>query len=630
MGIVNLLGLPALCALLSLRFRERLTETLPVALGLWLLLLMALAFFRALSAIDFVSLALLAAAVILILRLQRERRRDFLRDTLGDSSALMMLGAFGLLFLLLRGKEPGAWDEMGVWALETKNLYLLDGFSGPYRNVAVRFGDYSPGLMLFLWWAAHLFPRGFQGGMLYVGVWWLFAAYLMPLAGRLRLRRIWALPVGVLVGLLILILPSTVDGSDYYCIMCELPMSAVFALFLWCLFDPAEHRRGFQGLRLFSCAAVLMLLKTTGLLYGAALLALGLVLRAVRRRGGEGVPRPIDRLPWWGFLTVGVLAALPALNWRLYCSAAGRSSYFETAWSNLAKGYDYLCYNFEVPFCSFPEFLPMMVKCFLRTVVTIPLHNYAAVTLDLSAMTLVLLLAGLAVLAWRKKLLSRRELVSLSACYAAALLAFSAGLLFILVFIFQEGSYADPEVMIIAIARYGQPLFLGALLFMAHLWLPEETPCLKKPWRSRTLLFACAVLLCCRMGMVWEHTVDYRAANAVRQEMAQESEEYYSDFRAALETAEGEDARILYLYQGEWEDEMLQRFLQFEQAPRSICFERVGSVRDEEALLRELCGKYRPDALYFRGMESPVFAGFPTGDGEGKGRLVKLEDGGEP
>ena len=104
---------------------------------------MALAFLRALSVIDFVSMALLAAAAVLILRLQKEQRRAFLRDTLGDSSTLMMLGAFGLLFLLLRGKELGAWDEMGVWALETKNLYLLDGFSAPYRNVAVRFGDYS-------------------------------------------------------------------------------------------------------------------------------------------------------------------------------------------------------------------------------------------------------------------------------------------------------------------------------------------------------------------------------------------------------------------------------------------------------------------------------------------------------
>lgn len=574
---VNLAAFGVLVAFLSLRWRERIVDVLPVAACLLVLLLYVLAFPGWLYAIDGIAAAVLLLAAVSLPGIGKERRRELCRRFgrelahPGFFAAVLLLA--GTAFLV-RGRVVTWWDDLNFWAADVKALYAMGGFAAKYTNVAPEFGDYPPATSLIKWWFVHFSPEGFSEGLMFAGYYFILFVFLVPLTGRLRGKN----PVMVLLAAAGLWALPGVAESFYTRGMCaDLVMAVIYGAFLAAVTDREEHAPLFRTLRPALYLSVLVLTKSVGFLWAAFGLVYFLLYRWKERREGKDGKGVGGRL--W---PVAVMLCAPALtggSWMIFCLLMRRVARLTGAAFSMAAGH--------LPILL-PETRAGLLASFAEAFVCWPLHGDRTWGIDFSPLGLFLFLCALIFLFRRMGILERGE-ARLLACFlpVSGLLFYGINLVSHLTIFAVETQYLEPSAMISSIERYGAPFTVGSLYLFVHLltrrWTQAERAEGGGKDRGRWRMFHenraylacfCFVLFTTNWMGIYDGLYGYR--ERVEQDQRARAEMISEKPRAFLELADslqvGRGMRVLYLRdaaENRWTE---NTYVAYEASPVSLVF----------------------------------------------------------
>ncbi len=447
MAFIGLLGFIFLCIMVAYKFNEKLIKVLPLCIGIWTFILYILAFFKKLCWIDYIG----GAVFLLILFWIISKREEFIKKKslfLCNSTFVLFIVYLLLWFI---NKERVAWkgDDLGVWAIEVKSIFFVNGFADKYKNVSLGYGDYHPAQMLFEWWICHFDSRKFNEGLMYVGYSFLYASFLMPVLEILDKRKNKVLILdGFIIFVLIILLPSCVDILSYYILSVELLISVIYANLLYIALEDVQNN-GFYYLKITVYLFLILLLKNTGIVYVVLFWILFFVLKCKEKKIAYINRKKIM------FIALGSM--VPVIIWKIYCHIWDRTNYFTTIGENLLK--DMVNKTFQFSSNTNP-----LIISFFQSLVVEPLHLDKTIFLDIPVILCVILTVCLLCFAVKKdkNSVSRNVIVG---HYLISVVVLLTGLLFIHVFVFQESQYIETGKMIYSISRYVEPIFLGTIIF---------------------------------------------------------------------------------------------------------------------------------------------------------------------
>lgn len=537
--VLNLLGLGAVSAALSVKFRESLAKTVPVVLCSVGLLLYILAFFGAMGAITpLMALAALGLLIYLALRVKRDGRAA-LRAAVGpllDMQVWINAAAVAAVILLVNYRLITEWDAFNFWGPDIKSLYYREGFAGSMSNVAPGFGDYPPMTQLIIWWFLNLFGR-FDEGLIFGGYFFYTLALLFSVTGALNrsggpLRR---LLTGAACVLLLFALPGVADSSWYRSLYVDPVMGMLFG----CLVVEITGEGEWNGWRTVKCAvylACLTLTKSVGLLWAVYALVLFFLWRGMKGR-----------------LKTAASMAAPALlafsSWALFCLLMKRSTYLTVsiAPSALDRARELLNGSF---FKS--ERTVGFIRTFFKALLTEPVHRELTAAVDLTPAAVFLAVMALTVLIYRSGRLDRRGfrklLIFVPGMYAVTYLILLASHLTIF---YGESQYLESANMLTQMTRYGGPMSIGMLMwaFAACAGRPGTE---KAPGLGAYLpgAMAALIVLCAGYPIMGDCLIEgYDDLNPKRYETRDRFEAAYATLCEELEKIplDGENRRVLVL-----------------------------------------------------------------------------------
>ncbi len=586
-GALNIIAFLCVSVYLSCIFDEELTEAVPVTTVMLILTLFVLAFFRALFIIDFIA----AAAVIVCLTLMWRR---YGRNTPGKMAGILFSpGAIALYtmlimgFLLLKNTCIISRDDYGCWAIEAGSIFHYDGFAPKYRNVAFAYGNYAPGTSLFRWWVCHLAGE-FREGLLAVGSGWMVVLLAAPMLSCVSSGIITAPIAGVLTGLFLLFLPGVFDYSAYQSICAEPMLSAAFALGWITLLS--EKKKGSEA-RLASYIVLLCLFKSSGILYAGLILVFCLIRKKDREPDGDNTL--IAAMPGKRLLLGAGLCLIPTAIWYLYCLAMNRGSYYTLAAAS------------EAGFAAY-------LRSWLYGLFTVPAHYTTDGILDLPLLALLLIIAILWIAGRKAGLFSGRDHRALGKYYLCMVAMMLVTVLMLHAFMFREPLYTEAASIAVSCVRYGQPLFMGAMLFLAYNYLSVSS---KRKYIGAAVLLAVTMLCTC----LW--TVYYRVINTTKslmqtQAFREELTEQCDPFLRLI--GDHKDGRCIFVYGTELGIEDTQRTcIQYLASPCSVIPFQVDAYSDmnSQALqLKELILRAHPDSIYYTNVPEGFFEQYSPGE----------------
>ena len=607
--LLNCFGFLSLCCVLAILLEAPTAKIVPAAVSLWILTLYLLALIRRLHWIDgFCLLCLAGLAVLAVRRMGREAGRR-LAAMAFSPDMLALYVVLGVAFLLLRGVVFYHTDTIGCWALEVKSIAYFDGFAPAFKNAAIRYGNYSPGTTLFRWWTYYLLPNEGEG-MIAVGSAWLFVLLLAPLFSLPGCRRILAPVFGVGMAGLLLFLPGTLDMQCYSLLCAELPISAAYAQGLCALLDKKDRA---TVPRLSAAMFCMSFFKSAGIAFALSVPALFLLLKKFGEKDPRGdgayLALPADRM------CVGsALCLLPALSWTVYCRLTARSSYFKLV---LPAGREELAQiwgKYGYPYLS---------RLFHATV-SVPLHGGAAVVDP----PLIVFLIGYGLLFWllvRGGYLPRRETAVCASFFCGMLALLYLVVFFLHTFVFQEPWYFYPAVMLVSISRYGQPILLGWLILLIHLFLTRGS---RRRKGCAAAALAAFVLLCSPTGLIVRQLAGSQEADRekleLREQTAAKFEGYYSD-RGAIPQDTIRTIMVAYRDTG-WSTWIIR--LQYLAVPDSMLHYEVPlwDMADSPERILELARQTHAEYLYFCEMDESMLAALYPGETIENGHLYPVPD----
>ena len=590
MFVINILGFASLGCFLSLHYKERMTTVAQTALGIWMLLLYGLAFFQKLSWIDGVSVAFLLALLLYVWK-KRLPVKDTVRK-LADSPAILFVMTVITLSFLVKNKLVTSGDDLGVWGPEPKCLYMLDGFADKYMNLLIGYSAYHPGAMLIEWWTCHFSPDQFYEGLLFVGDWFIILCCIAPVFENVHIKRRWAVLLSFPITAILILLPS-MYGSLNYTLIAEMPMSMVFAGCMLACFDGEPHSQSFRFLRFTIGLAFLMLIKESGILFALFVLLFYFTLKGFKKDGNLNTTAISFGIG--GFL----LALVPTLAWRIYCTAYERSNVFSYAFDSTLN--DIKSHTFALT-----EDLPGYASSMLKAWLGQPLHGTPTIGLDLTPFAAAVLVLLLCWYCTRVHILKKSSALRFAVLYATFLIAYMVLLLFMHAYIFREKQYLDPEIMILSVGRYAEPLFLGTFVYFVALLLRKKDG--QKLQVKRWLLVAAVIFVCSDVELAKSNIIDYTELNAQANEVRASvlEEDQISALVAETDAhfSAKDPARILWISDQKDDLEFLQRrsFWQI-LAPKTYTYYQVNaSCRYDGELVettKDLLKQFHFGYIYF-------------------------------
>lgn len=571
MAIINILAFGILTLLLSLKWKEKIVDVLPVAACILILILYILAFFRRLSAIDGISsLFLLAVLCCFFLRCRRadEKKALLLRawQEVAAPGAIVALLLFAGTAVCVSGRTATWWDDLNFWATDVKAIYALDGFAAKYANAAPEFGDYPPGAQLIKWWFVHMNPEHFSEGLMFAGYYFGVFVFLMPLCGRMKSKN----PLFLLLAAVCLwAFPSVAEA--FYCQgMCaDLMMAAIYGAFLSAVLEEGKHEKSFYYMRLALYLSVLVLVKSVGFLWAA----FGLVFLWAWKGKREK-----SRL-------VAVTAA-PVLfggSWMLFCLSMRRVAKLTGAALSIASG-------------NLPVLLPgtrgKLAAAFWEAFAVWPLHRGRTWAVDFSPLAMFCLICILPAV-WKKRNILTKAQARLLGIFlpVSGILFYGINFVSHLTIFAAETQYLEPFAMVSSIERYGAPFTIGSLYVLAFMLLDQKETIgadlwkngrIGALWQRDSVYLACFafVLLSANWPEVFYGLHGYRAQReeelAARASMITEESARFLNTVSGLEAGSG--IRILYLKDAAVNQWVKNTYVAYEASPVSLMF---GSVDPE-------------------------------------------------
>lgn len=577
MVFFNILAFCVLTLILSLRWKEKIVDVLPMASCILILILYLLAFLHRLSAIDWIGIAFLLIVMIWFTGQRGEDKKRILGRVGAELSHPGVIAAL-LLFvgttILVNGRIATWWDDVNFWATDVKALYALDGFAAKYTNAASEFGDYPPGVQLMKWWFVHMKPDAFSEGLMFAGYYFCVFVFLMPLLRRMKGKN----PIFLALTVICLwAFPSVAEA--FYCQgMCaDLVMAVVYGAFLAAVTDEKGHEKLFYELRLALYLAVLVLIKSVGFLWAV----FGLVFLLAWQWGKAGPKK--GRI--WTFLRVAALPALTGAGWMLFCLFMRRAAKLTGAALSAAAG-------------NLPILLPgtkeKLVVSFAEAFAVWPLHRGKTWAIDFSPLVLFLLICIL-IAVWKKRGILDRTQGWLLGIFLplSGLIFYGINLVSHLTIFAVETQYLEPFAMVSSIERYGAPFTIGSLYLIAYLLLERKEMAaagflkntkLHKIWQRDSVYLICFafVILSANWPEVWNGVYGYRAereeAIAAREGMITAESAQFLERISRLDVGDG--MRVLYFRDASADQWVKNTYVAFEASPVSLIF---GSINLETA-----------------------------------------------
>lgn len=571
--------------------KEALVDVIPVAVSLLVLVLYGLAFVNGLLWWDYLAVAAVAAAVVGLVRMQKEKRRALLSFCIGEIKKPGSIIAIFLLTavpMLASGKAVSWWDDYNFWATDAKAIYYLNGFAEKYQNVAPEFGDYPPATQMMKWWFLHFSPEQFEEGLLFSGYYFMNLAYLVPLLRDIKKRN----PVVMLLGAAALwLFPTAVEV--FWCDGCcaDLTMAVIYGCFLMAVADSRGHSRLFYYGRQALLLMVLVLCKNTGFMWVAfgLIFAYGYHIFILRKK------------EYRGLLAITVLPVVTESSWLLFCLINRRVAKLTGAVLHMATGS-----------MNIPEVKTEMVEAFVTAFISYPLHRWKTFAIDVSPLLLYLLLLVFVGLLCKKGTLSKRQGWYLGLFLAGSgLFFYGVNLMSHLTIFAVETQYLEPFGMVSSIERYGAPFTIGGLYLLGYFAMKYQ--------KAGLIICMAFVFLTADYESGWRALYGYRStAPSVWEERKEIVDEEAEAFLAKVGAGQsGNGKRVLYLRDISDVSWVRNTYISFEAAPVSVMYGNVdGSTMGSEEI-QKLAAEAHAGYLYVE-------------KSEGTEEILKELTGGEP
>lgn len=598
MFVVQIAAFLILILGLAWKFRVQLVEAIPVGVALLILMLYLLAFFRGLSASDYIAVAVIGAAMIYFFRVSGEKRRDivrFAREELLSPGALTAFVMVILVTVCVSGKVVSWWDDYNFWATDAKALFYLDGFADKYANVAAEFGDYPPGTQLMKWWFTHFYPEEFKEGLMFAGYYFMNLAFLFPMLKIMKRKNVILDVLQMAVGMVVLwLFPVVAEGFWLDGCCADLTMALVYGAFLVSVADRKGKGRLFYYGRQALFLMVLVLCKNTGFIWAAFGLLFDYgyhVIQHGKENDREG--RKKDRQ---ALLIVTFLPVLTEMSWLGFCFLNRRVAKLTGAAVQMATGR-----------MNIPAYQGEMVKAFAEAFFIWPLHKWKTIAIDITPLGLYLLLLVLVALLYRCHLLDKK-----TACYTGGFFAvtgivfYTFNLISHLTIFAVETQYLQPFGMISSIERYGAPFTIGGLYLMAFYAMSGKRPA------AGAVVCSIFVLLTTDYGGAYRGIWGYQST--VNEVISQREEIVDEQARVFLETvAAGEKegiGRVLYLRDISDVSWVRNTYIGFEAAPVSVMYGNVDGASMSSPEIEKAIEDAHAGFLYVDVLAEELFAPF--------------------
>ncbi len=572
--VINLGALLAISIYLSVRFHDRLVQTLPVTLCSIGLALYVLAFFRKLHWITpILAVCLLALCGLFVVR---GRRYGFSKAAaavcapLKDPQFWINAAALAAIVALVNYRRVLEWDAYNFWGADIKSLFARGGFAEYHSNVAPRFGDYPPFTQLMIWWFLHMFGSCDEG-LMFGGYFFYSGLLLFSITGHLRLRRFaHKLAAGCVCVLMLFALPSVVDTSWYRALYVDPILGILWGCLLCRIVLKQTCTPAFLRCHCLLLLLALTLTKSIGFLWALYAVVLYLLW--------HGVSKPHLR-------AAGAMAAAVAAGyvpWNLYCHFLQRTTYLTANLSSALT--DRLREFWNGTFLSSGNNLAYL-KSYGKAFLLEPVHRVSTRAIDLTPALVMTLILALFALFWAVRWLPKRRFVRLFS-FAAGVYALTYFILLCshLTMFYTETQYVKPANMLTQMTRYGAPMNIGFLMLAVALCM-ERFPDAWRGGKGRLLpcLAALAVFACAGYSVMADCLiVGHDPLNPQRLEQRARYAQTYSDFLSELSRVPltGPNQRVLLLYcRAEYNP-----IVSFLASPVSICASYYSEDLTEDAL----------------------------------------------
>ena len=582
MAIIHLLSLLIFICLLSGIFQKSLTEMIPVAVSVLVLLLYGLSFGNLLWIIDILAPVFLLGMLLYLVTGSSEKRREirsFVRRELHAPAFLTAVFGMTVVAVCVSSKLTSWWDDYNFWSTDVKSLFYLNGFAGKYENVAAEFGDYPPATQMMKWWFLHFSPKELKEGLLFSGYYVFNLAYLVPLLQRIKKKN----AVTMLLGMVLLwLFPSTVEA--FWCDGCcaDFSMAVVYGAFLTSVLDREAVSPWLYYGRQCLYLMVLILCKNTGFIWAAFGMVFMLVYAlGVCKKEGFGWREAVRRRGQWA---VVILPMLTEGSWLLFCLKNRRVAKLTGTAVHMATGS-----------MNIPDYQEQMGKSFAEAFVKWPLHRYTTGAVDLSPLALlILVLLAFVFLGLRKKISAGESRFFFGYSLITAVVFYSLNLVSHLTIFAVEAQYLEPFGMVSSIERYGAPFTIGTLYLLAYLCLEKE----EGYWG----FIGCAVMVL----LTTDYTSAYRAVwgyrstlPEVREEREQIVDGMAQDFLQKIGAGSpGSAGRVLYLRDSSDISWVRNTYISFEASPVSVMYGNINGTSTGYEELKRLMEDSHAGYLY--------------------------------
>ena len=560
MVVFHIAGFLILILMIARKFECHVLEAFPVGTSLMVLMLYVLAFFGALSFSDWIAAGAVAAAVIYMFRIPKEKRRVMLKSVGQDLSGPGMLTALAMVLVVTvctSGKVVSWWDDYNFWATDVKSLFYLDGFAGKYANAAPEFGDYPPGTQMIKWWFLHFSPGRFREGLMFAGYYFMNLSFLFPFLRVLKKRNVFAMAAGAAV---VWLFPAVAEV--FWCDGCcaDLTMALVYGSFLAAAADRKGCRRPFYYMRQACFLMVLVLCKNTGFIWAAFGLLFDYGYHFLVHKA-ENTGSEIKKADRKKLFIITLLPVVTESSWLAFCVFNRRVAKLTGTAIQMATGG-----------MNIPAYQGDMVKAFLEAFVRWPLHRWKTIALDLSPLSLYLLILLFVFLLYKYHKMEKKTAYYVGGFLAVSGIAFySVNLISHLTIFAVETQYLEPYGMVSSIERYGAPFMIGGLYLIVFFVLKDS----KSAFGA--VLCIVFVLLTTDYKSAYRALYGYRDTAgetlAQREEMIDEKAE---GFLAAVGAGKAEGlGRVLYLRDISDVSWVRNTYVNFEAAPVSVLYGNV-------------------------------------------------------
>lgn len=601
---INIIGFIVVNILLAYICKECIIAVLPISTSGLTIILFFLCLIRHLSWIDYFFL-LTTAAVILMGYLFR-KKIDWLKlkDLVFDINNIIIVGMLLFIYVVAWNRVAIDSDELGVWALEVKTMFYVDGLSLSNMHTSIDYANYIPGQMLVEWWFCHLSPSQFNEGLMYFGYYSIYYFMLGPLIVRRNTQHKWCnFAKGFLMIPVLFVLPSAFCVHEYSMLSVELLISAVFSALMYSLFDTQLHTKKYIRIQWIALSILLVLLKLNAALFLMLAYLTALVLVYMDRKSVKREQNESDRTMFcvreylnYGILVLGlVFSAVTMLIWQVAVRYYHRYGVFST--HRVLDNLKDILNNIGMGNVELNEEKMQYISSFKETVLHQPLHWNTTNSLDLTVISCTILILLVLYCVYRNQGFrnGRQEYVIVNCIAVGSIALFLLMLLFMYLYIFREQQYFDPSKMIKSLSRYAEPLFLG--------WsLTGFLMCLNSKRVKLEITVLILFLLCpsyTRLDSYFNNLQsNVQNIQEYRSQMRQKFGEFFREDEAVF-GVEGQ-GRILFVYGGDEEPTFSGiRNFRYLAAPRSVYWLDYSDSDSFKEKIYNIASEYVCGFIYF-------------------------------